>query len=228
MEIVRCSKGHFYDSEENSTCPLCAAEDGGGKRIFDNILPTDAFVTRPENRTEKGPRPTEPVGYEDNKVQKYKPTVGVGYVNTKEGGSANPVRPYPKTEPVPIDGNATGEAAVGFNPVVGWLVCIDGPTRGTAYEIHSQYNFIGRSEKMDVSIPEDPHISAENSAVVAYDNAERVFFFGPGSGHNGVRVNEKMILNATMINAYDVLTVGLTKLLFVPLCGDRFDWNEEK
>ena len=81
---------------------------------------------------------------------------------------------------------------------------------------------------MDVSIPEDPHISAENSAVVAYDNTERVFFFGPGSGHNGVRVNEKMILNATMINAYDVLTVGLTKLLFIPLCGDRFDWNEEK
>ena len=26
MEIVRCSKGHFYDSEENATCPMCAAE----------------------------------------------------------------------------------------------------------------------------------------------------------------------------------------------------------
>lgn len=228
MEIVRCSKGHFYDSEENSTCPLCAAENGGTNRMFENILATDAFITSPANRTEKRPKPTEPVGNADNKVQKYKPTVGVGYGSTNVSGTTNSVQPYPKTEPVPIAGNATQEAGTGFNPVVGWLVCVDGPTKGTAYEIHSQYNFIGRGAKMDISIPEDPHISAEKSAVVAYDNIERAFFFGPGSGHNGVRVNEKMILNTTMINAYDVLTVGLTKLLFVPLCGDRFDWNEEK
>lgn len=227
MEIVRCSKGHFYDSEENSSCPLCAMENGGGSKMIDNILATDAFITTPENRTVRGPKSTEAVGNEPAKVQKYKPTVGVSYGSISTN-PAQKVQDYPKTEPVPVVDSKTEEAAVGFNPVVGWLVCIEGSAKGTSYEIHSQYNFVGRSAKMDISIPEDPHISAENSAVVAYDNIERVFFFGPGSGHNGVRVNGKMILNTTMINAYDVLTVGLTKLLFIPLCGDRFDWNDEK
>ena len=27
------------------------------------------------------------------------------------------------------------------------------------------------------------------------------------------------------LHAYDELTIGKTKLLFVPLCGERFDWN---
>ena len=49
MEIVRCSKGHFYDSEENATCPMCAAEAARSKNpignniLGDDILPTDYF-----------------------------------------------------------------------------------------------------------------------------------------------------------------------------------------
>lgn len=218
MEIVRCSKGHFYDSEENGTCPLCAAE-AGDRPTFDNILPTDAFVSDTVPQRGNVPRPTEPVA--DAKVQQYKPTVGTGstVAGSREGA-------FPKTEPIPM--GDTTEKGTGFNPVVGWLVCIDGAVKGRDYRIHSQNNFIGRSAKMDISVPEDPHISAENSAIIAYDDVERAFFFGPGFGHNVVRVNGKLTLNTTMLEAYDVLTVGMTKLLFVPLCGDRFDWNEEK
>ena len=109
-----------------------------------------------------------------------------------------------------------------------WLVCIEGATKGTDYRIHSQNNYIGRSARMDISIPGDPHISAENSAIIAYDNEDRTFYFGPCSGRNIVRVNGKPALSVEKIEAYDVLTVGTTKLLFVPLCGDRFDWNEKK
>ena len=112
--------------------------------------------------------------------------------------------------------------------MVGWLVCIEGATKGNDYRIHSQNNYIGRSARMDISIPGDPHISAENSATIAYDNVDRTFYFGPGSGRNIVRVNGKPALSAVPLDAYDVLTIGTTKLLFVPLCGDRFDWNEKK
>ena len=112
--------------------------------------------------------------------------------------------------------------------MVGWLVCIEGATKGNDYRIHSQNNYIGRSARMDISIPEDSHISAENSAIIAYDNEDRVFYFGPCSGRNIVRVNGRPALSVEKIEAYDVLTIGTTKLLFVPLCGDRFDWNEKK
>ena len=138
------------------------------------------------------------------------------------------VQPYKTTLPViPVDGDGNEESAP-FDPVVGWLVCIEGATKGTDYRIHSQNNYIGRSAKMDISIPEDSHISAENSAIIAYDNEHRTFYFGPGSGRNIVRVNGKPALSVEKIEAYDVLTIGTTKLLFVPLCGDRFDWNEKK
>ena len=200
MEIVRCSKGHFYDSEENATCPMCAAEAARNKNplgnniLGDDILPTDYF------------------GH-----------TGDSYAVDNNGGMGA----FPKTEPIsPVA--ASSEESTTFDPVVGWLVCVEGATKGTDYRIHSQNNYIGRSARMDISIPEDSHISAENSAIIAYDNEDRTFYFGPGSGRNIVRVNGKPALSVEKIEAYDVLTIGTTKLLFVPLCGDRFDWNEKK
>ena len=137
------------------------------------------------------------------------------------------VEPYTGTLPLtpPTFRSEEGDT---FDPVVGWLVCIEGATKGHDYRVHSQNNYIGRGARMDISIPEDPYISAENSAIIAYDNMDRTFYFGPGSGHNIVRINGKPALSVDKIEAYDVLTVGKTKLLFVPLCGDRFDWNEKK
>ena len=157
-------------------------------------------------------------------MQGYQPTVSAGFQDAQSNG----MDAFPKTTPIfPASSDDNKESAP-FDPVVGWLVCIEGATKGTDYRIHSQNNYIGRSAKMDISIPEDSHISAENSAIIAYDNEDRVFYFGPGSGRNIVRVNGKPALSVEKIEAYDVLTVGTTKLLFVPLCGDRFDWNEKK
>ena len=53
-------------------------------------------------------------------------------------------------------------------------------------------------------------------------------YHGPSMGHNVVRVNGRMLMNAVVLEPYDELTIGKTKLLFIPLCGERFDWNEEK
>ena len=233
MEIVRCSKGHFYDSEENATCPMCAAEAARNKNplgnniLGDDILPTDYFGrTGDSYAVDNTPSPTMPVDPNGGKVQPYQPTVSAGLQDTQSNDNGG-MGAYPKTEPIsPVA--ASSEESTTFDPVVGWLVCIEGATKGTDYRIHSQNNYIGRSAKMDISIPGDPHISAENSAIIAYDNEDRVFYFGPSTGRNIVRVNGKPALNAAQLEAYDVLTIGTTKLLFVPLCGDRFDWNEKK
>ena len=226
MEIVRCSKGHFYDSEENATCPMCAAEAARNKNpIGNNVLP-DGIIGTSYFDDGNTPSPTMPVDPNGGKVQGYQPTVSAAFQNTRSNDNGN-MGAYPKTEPIsPVA--ASSEESTTFDPVVGWLVCIEGATKGTDYRIHSQNNYIGRSAKMDISIPEDSHISAENSAIIAYDNEDRTFYFGPCSGRNIVRVNGKPALSVEKIEAYDVLTIGTTKLLFVPLCGDRFDWNEKK
>ena len=224
MEIVRCSKGHLYDSEENATCPMCAAEAARNKNpIGNNVLP-DGIIGTSYFDDGNTPSPTLPVDPNGGKVQPYQRTVSAGL----QDPPIETVQPYKTTKPVfPVDGDDK-EESTSFDPVVGWLVCIDGATKGNDYRIHSQNNYIGRSARMDISIPGDPHISAENSAIIAYDNVDRTFYFGPGSGRNIVRVNGKPALSVEKIEAYDVLTIGTTKLLFVPLCGDRFDWNEKK
>ena len=227
MEIVRCSKGHFYDSEENATCPMCAAEAARNKNpIGNNVLP-DGIIGTSYFDDGNTPSPTLTVDPNGGKVQPYQRTVSAGSQDTQSNDNGG-MGAFPKTMPLTPPTFLSEEDATTFDPVVGWLVCIEGATKGTDYRIHSQNNYIGRSARMDISIPEDSHISAENSAIIAYDNEDRTFYFGPGSGRNIVRVNGKPALSVEKIEAYDVLTIGTTKLLFVPLCGDRFDWNEKK
>ena len=227
MEIVRCSKGHFYDSEENATCPMCAAEAARNKNpIGNNVLP-DGIIGTSYFDDGNTPSPTLPVDPNGGRVQPYQRTVSAGSQDTQSNDNGG-MGAFPKTMPLTPPTFLSEEGATTFDPVVGWLVCIEGATKGTDYRIHSQNNYIGRSARMDISIPEDSHISAENSAIIAYDNEDRTFYFGPCSGRNIVRVNGKPALSVEKIEAYDVLTIGTTKLLFVPLCGDRFDWNEKK
>ncbi len=113
----------------------------------------------------------------------------------------------------------------GFTPVVGWLVCVDGPSKGADYKLRAGYNYIGRSEHMDVCVRGDKTIGRERHAMVAYDQEERVFFFGPVDGKSTVRLNGKMVMVPMELHANDLLKIGSTQLMFVPLCGERFNWD---
>ena len=83
------------------------------------------------------------------------------------------------------------------------------------------------SEKMDICIRGDETISRENQAVITYDSVEKVYYFSPGEGRSIVRLNNKAIFQTTELKAYDRITLGKTVLLFVPLCGENFEWEEE-
>lgn len=129
------------------------------------------------------------------------------------------VQDYDPTMPATLNG------VPGFSPVTGWLVCIDGPAKGTDYRIHTDYNFIGRASNMDISIAGDNRIDRDRHAVVVYDPQERIFFFGPQNAKSVVRVNNRPVIGQVELNPYDVLTIGTTKLMFVPLCGKEFNWD---
>ncbi len=204
MEIVRCEKGHFYDAEANSTCPQCSAEAGGGG------MPT-------YTQAAMGYGATAPAGAMGETMAVENPS---GLFQAGPSAS-NGVEDYDgATQPVNMGGIA------GFSPVTGWLVCVDGPARGTDYKIKAGYNYIGRGEDMDISIQGDQKIGRERHALIAYDQEEKVFFFGPADGKSIVRLNGKMVMTPMQVNSHDEITIGSTKLLFIPLCGDKFDWNE--
>lgn len=147
------------------------------------------------------------------------PQNGNGF-ETEDFRSGNPVEDYDDaTMPVIMNGIA------GFTPVVGWLVCADGPAKGSDYRIRAGYNYIGRADHMDICIKGDNQIGRERHAMIAYDPEERVFFFGPADGKSIVRLNGKMVMAPSELHAYDMLKIGTTKLMFVPLCGERFNWD---
>lgn len=116
----------------------------------------------------------------------------------------------------------------GMDPVVGWLVCKTGADKGRDYKIHSENNYIGRSERMNICIHGDDTISRENHAIITYDNVEGVFYFAPGVGRSIIRLNGKALLMTTELSAYDEIEIGTTKLIFVPLCGPQFNWQIEE
>ena len=113
-----------------------------------------------------------------------------------------------------------------IEPVVGWLVCVEGPDKGKDYRIWAKNNTIGRSEKMDICIKGDTTISRENHARLAYDEKHNKYHLIPAESTNNIYLNDEPIYVPSVIEAYDVIEFGETKLIFVPLCNDKFTWRD--
>ena len=113
-------------------------------------------------------------------------------------------------------------------PVTGWLVCICGEAKGKRYNIVSGLNYVGRRKDMDICIEGDISISRYRHAVVEYSEERKEFLLRLGESKEKIyitRDRQKRILEGTIkLEAYDVITLGRTELMFVPFCGDRFTW----
>ncbi len=178
---------------------------------------------------------TQPVGGNPNEgaFPKTEPPVPGGVVpQPQEIGATMPINrgsqvsggpATPFGVPTTPGGNLATAGQV--EPVVGWLVCIDGPIRGVDFRIHAGYNYIGREEG-DIHIHGDTQISREKHAVVSYYAKRRTFHIGPADGRNIIELNDEPVFSPMEMKAYDIITVGSTKLILVPLCGPEFDWTE--
>lgn len=115
---------------------------------------------------------------------------------------------------------------MGFDPAVGFLICIAGPHRGEDFKLISGRNFIGRAAAMDVSLGRDDTVSRESHALVIYDTKNNKFSLAPGQGRGITYCNDEQVEKVRPLEAYDVIEVGKSQLLFLPLCGERFQWDE--
>lgn len=156
------------------------------------------------------------------------PTMTVGQVQP-EGSQVSPV-----TEPLSVDEPEIGGTEIidqiqvdGKNvaQTVGWLICIKGSCKGKDFHLHNGWNYIGRDPKADVYI-DDPKVSA-TMARVSYDSRGRGFAIAPSDqAKNLTYCGNKPLYTPKDLNAYDVISVGDTDLIFVPLCGEHFAWEE--
>ncbi|MEC0226291.1 FHA domain-containing protein [Paenibacillus alba] len=115
----------------------------------------------------------------------------------------------------------------GVEAVTGWLVCIEGAQLGQDYRIMAEKNFIGRSEDMHIRIIGDNTISRRNHAVIVYDPKKRNFYLLPGDASGLAYHNNEAVYTPVEMTAYDVIQLGKSKFLFIPLCGVHFEWDNE-
>ncbi|MNJ39538.1 FHA domain-containing protein [Paenibacillus fonticola] len=113
----------------------------------------------------------------------------------------------------------------GIQPVTGWLVCVEGPQMGQDYRIMAEKNFIGRAEEMQIRIIGDNAVSRRNHAVIVYDPKKRSFYLLPGDASGLAYHNNEAVYTPAELNAYDLIQLGRSKFVFVPLCGPHFEWD---
>lgn len=191
----RCEQGHFYDASRYGNCPHCDSADSQPTRPLTDVAPRQ----QPGGNGSSGDESTQRRKIDDGDA----PTQRLSSVT----------KPEAQKEPAhPVD------------PVVGWLVCVGGPDRGRDYRIRSQMNFIGRDSSMDICIPSDEKISREKHAVLTYDPRKRTFKLAPAEGRNLTYLNEEAVDTSVPLKAYDKIEIGVSTLMFVPFCGEAFQW----
>ena len=113
------------------------------------------------------------------------------------------------------------------DPVVGWLVIVEGPGKGRAMQLGYGSNSIGRGETDRVNLNfGDDQISRSGHATVTYDPRGRKFYVQHGGGTNLTYVNDQPVLIPIELPTQSHISIGNTILRFVPLCGDAFDWQD--
>lgn len=113
-------------------------------------------------------------------------------------------------------------------PVCGWIVCIEGIIVGKDYKIKTGKNFIGRADDMDVQIIGDNFIANRNHAIIVYDPKKKNNVLLPGDSQGIAYLNGEPVYMPTELAAYDVIELGKSKFLFVPFCGEHFEWEENE
>ena len=126
------------------------------------------------------------------------------------------------------DKERTGETDAMTDPVVGWLVIVEGPGKGRAMQLGYGMNAIGRGKTNRICVDfGDDQISRSEHAIVTYDPRGRTFYVQHGGGTNLTYMGGDMpVLAPTALPALSHISIGNTVLRFVPLCGEAFDWQD--
>lgn len=211
MELKRCKNGHSYDPSISPECPECAAMSGHTVPLVGVSMDSATGWGAPDSigKTQPIQRDTMPINPQPSVWADAEDYKTAGYVSD----SYNPTMPV----------RANAETTV-VRPVTGWLVCVEGAEKGKDFRLHSDMNYIGRSKINDVVLGSDPTVSRERHAMIAYDNRGKMFFFAPAQGSSLVRQNGRPVLSTVELKSGDRLEIGEGIYMFIPLCGDDFEW----
>lgn len=125
-----------------------------------------------------------------------------------------------------VEGTGSSQARVCDDPVVGWIVVVEGPGKGFSIEIGNGANAIGRDKSQKLKLDfGDAQVSREKHALIIYEPRSRKFYLQSGDVRNLTYLNNAVVLSPTELVGGEIITVGQTKVQFVPFCGPEFAWD---
>ena len=208
MADKRCDNGHFID-ETWDICPYCPQEASD----------PEIAVVRPARAPEAVAAASAPAPAAIRQPTRSSPPAAAA--------AAVQVQPVLAPPPPQERTVAAGrfETSTQKRYVVGWLIGLNGASRGESYPVRMGRNVIGRDRRSDVVIQDDQ--ASSHHADLVFRPEERRFILMDHNSTNGTYVNETEIEPRRDLNGKDVVRIGSHKFLFMPLCHDGFFWDDE-
>jgi hypothetical protein len=215
----RCDNGHFID-EAWDICPYCPQDESEPEipvvrpRALElsNAAPAAAAVAA------SAPAPAMPraVPIVASAPQPVRHA-------TTPGGAVAAIAAVPVERTVAAQKIEVGQQLKRY--VVGWLVGLNGPSRGEAFAVRMGRNVIGRDRRSDIVVNDDQ--ASSHHADLVFRPEERRFILMDHNSTNGTYVNETEIEPRRDLAEKDIVRIGNHRFLFSPLCHDGFHWDDE-
>lgn len=215
MADKRCDNGHFID-ESWDICPYCPQDLSEPEipvvrpRAVEALAPA---APSPVSVSQPLPRPSG----RDSMSGSMSGSMP-GSMSGSMSGSVSAVMPMERTV-------AASRIESQKRYVVGWLVGINGASRGESYPVRMGRNVIGRDRKSDIVINDDQ--ASSHHADLVFRPEEKRFILMDHNSTNGTYVNEAEIEPRRDLAPKDVIRIGSHRFLFMPLCHDGFHWDDE-
>lgn len=215
MPMIRCKEDeHYYDDTKHSNCPYCSSSTlQVHSEAPVSSSPKTVKVNSSATSASSSPK-TVKISTQDKKTEKI--------------NSESPSRPIdsgaPKTQFA--WGSKQKSTQVDVQPVVGWLVVLEGSGKGQDIRLVPGMNTIGRGTENTVCLSfGDEMISRDKHANIIFDYKNKLFFLQHGDGNNLTYLNDSVVLQPQQMNNGDVVTLGNTKLRFIPFCDENCPWE---
>ncbi len=207
MKLVRCevNSSHYYDADKYESCPHCR----------ENSLPKAESAGETISLSDL--RDSDNAGNETVALQDSENSLSKQIASSSASGNVDEIKTMSYYD--------FGQEQ---EPVVGWLTAVNTAAKGISFSLKVGKNNIGRSgsgHAVDVDLNKDATVSRGTQATIIYEPKKRQFLLQPANGSTLVYLNDDLLMNYTQINAYDRITVGETELIFIPLCSDKFSWE---
>lgn len=110
---------------------------------------------------------------------------------------------------------------------VGWIVGLNGVSKGRLFPCKAGRNYIGNGRNMDIVLLGERSVSQDTHALIIYEPRKRRFFIQAGTSNGLTYLNDELVFTHDELHAYDRITLGETEFVFVPLCGECFSWDQD-